>query len=72
MLLALTLAVLWALLAIFRTGVTYHLAPLLVAAVPALAAGVELSPGRGVAAHLAAMGLGGALAVTARPGRAVG
>ena len=65
LLLALSLAVLWALLAIARTGVTYHLAPLLVAVVPGLAAGVELSAGRRVAARLAAMGLGGALAVTA-------
>ena len=65
LLLALSLAVLWALLAIARTGVTYHLAPLLVAAVPGFAAGGDLTPGRGVAARLAAMGLGASLAVTA-------
>ena len=64
LLLALFLAALWAVLAILRTGVTYHLAPLLVAAVPGLAAGDDKALGRGGATLLAGLGLAGALGVT--------
>jgi len=64
LLLALFLAALWAVLAIVRSGVTYHLAPLLVAAVPALGARAETAAGRVVPQRLAAVGLAGALGVT--------
>ena len=57
------LAALWTVLAFASTGVTYHLAPLLVAAVPGLAAGAEKVLNRGVAERLAAVGLAGALGV---------
>lgn len=63
------LALLWAILAIARDGVTYHLAPLIVAAVPAAALGVEAKISSralpGLAVLGAAIGLGMTLLLTA-------
>ena len=63
-LVAVAFAALWVVLAFSRDGVTYHLAPLLVAAVPAAGLGIE---GAGTVRSLAAWAVGGAtiaLAVT--------
>jgi hypothetical protein len=64
LLLALLLAALWAVMAILRSDVTYHLAPLLIAAVPGLAASADRPPRRSVATRLAGLGLAAALGVT--------
>ena len=64
LLLAALLAALWTVLAIVRDGVTYHLAPLIVAAVPAIGTVGEKAPGRRVAGRLAGVGLAGALGIT--------
>ena len=63
-LVAVALAVLWVVLAFSRDDVTYHLAPLIVAAVPPAGLGIE---GKGTLRSLAVWAMGGAalaLAVT--------
>ena len=62
--LAAGMAALWTVLAIARTGVTYDLAPLIVAAVPAAAAGFEKRAARADLARLAVGGGTLALGVT--------
>lgn len=52
------LAALWVILAVARLGVTYHLAPFLVSAVPAAALGIE---GTAQARRLSAMAAAGAV-----------
>ena len=64
LLLAAGLATLWAALAIAREGVTYHLAPLIVAAVPGIAGCSGQTIQRNVATRLAAVGLAGSLGVS--------
>lgn len=58
------LAALWAVLAVARDGVTYHLAPLIVAAIPAPTAGYEGPLQPSWSAGLALIGAGSALGVT--------
>jgi len=64
LLVAVALAVLWAILAISRDGVTYHLAPLLVAGVPAAGLGIERKSPVRLLAYGAVVGAALALAVT--------
>lgn len=58
------LALLWMILAVARDGVTYHLAPLLVSAVPAAAVGIERQVPAKLLSQLAVAGAAIALGIT--------